>query len=635
MKNNTKNTIFAISFFLFFCILNKNALALPNVIRFSGSDRYETCANISKNNWDKADTAILVSGQSFPDSLCAVALSKKFSAPILLSYKEWIPKPILEEIKRLQVKEIILIGGQGVLSTNIEESLKKLGISFKRIGGKDRYETSLEIAKIIGTDNGIAIVSGENYPDALSIAPIAAYKEMPLILTTKTSFKGNTYQYLKEKVLDKCYVIGGQAVIGDYVNNISINICRLSGSDRYKTNLSVINYFIHDISMKNLYFTTGNDFPDALSGASAAGRENSVLVLTYNYGTVAKDLIHENINEIENVKILGGEQAVSNYSINKVIYGRSTSKLITAYSTCYEGDKSSYNSLIKNSSIIDQVSLFAYTVDINGDIFGAAPLDQMNYALNNGVESLAMIGNEFDSNIAKSILGDVKRKENFINNIFNILEKNNYKGISLDIEGVKYSDRNNFTVFLKELYNKLNSSGYKVVVSVPAKTKDVLTDSWSGAYDYKEISKYCDYVAIMAYDEHYLGGDPGPVASIGWVNNVLNYAIDVIPKEKILLGVASYGYDWSENGNKAYSLTGAYSVASKFGSNIKWDDTNKCPYFTYKDNGGYLHTVWLENESSLKYKLDLVNGYDLCGIAIWRLGLENEEYWNSIKSKFN
>jgi len=68
-------------------------------------------------------------------------------------------------------------------------------------------------------------------------------------------------------------------------------------------------------------------------------------------------------------------------------------------------------------------------------------------------------------------------------------------------------------------------------------------DNWSSAFDYAAIGKYADWVQIMTYDEHWSGGTPGPIASLPWVENVIKYAITVIPKEKILLGVAAYGYD--------------------------------------------------------------------------------------------
>lgn len=106
-------------------------------------------------------------------------------------------------------------------------------------------------------------------------------------------------------------------------------------------------------------------------------------------------------------------------------------------------------------------------------------------------------------------------------------------------------------------------------------------------------------------------------------------------KRKIILGLAAYGYDWSSNGTKAYGINGIYNLATNNNATILWDDVSKSPYFNYTDASGINHSVWFENDKSISYKLDLVNNYNLSGIAIWRLGLENTDYFNTIKSKLN
>jgi spore germination protein YaaH len=78
-----------------------------------------------------------------------------------------------------------------------------------------------------------------------------------------------------------------------------------------------------------------------------------------------------------------------------------------------------------------------------------------------------------------------------------------------------------------------------------------------------------------------------------------------------------------------------YNIAATNNAAVLWDDISKSPYFNYTDTSGITHSDWFENGQSLGYKLDLVNSYNLNGIAIWRLGLENADYWTSIKTKFN
>ncbi|MDP4090766.1 MAG: glycosyl hydrolase family 18 protein [Bacillota bacterium] len=301
----------------------------------------------------------------------------------------------------------------------------------------------------------------------------------------------------------------------------------------------------------------------------------------------------------------------------------------------YSGDTSSYNSMTANTSTIDEIATQTYNTDSLGNISGMVPTNQLTYANSNGIKAYAMVQNNFDGNIAKSVLESITNRQALENNLLSAVKANGYKGVNIDLEGVFYNDRSYYTTFVQELYKLLKPLGYSVTLSVPAKTSDNTTDSWSGAYDYAALSQYSDQIAIMTYDEHYPGGTAGPVASIGWVQNVVKYAVTVIPSSKIMLGVAAYGYDWSSAGTKAYGISGMYNLAASNGATVMWDDTSKSPYFNYTDSSGVSHSDWFENSQSVGYKLDLVNSYNLNGIAIWRLGLENTDYWTTIKTKFN
>ena len=139
---------------------------------------------------------------------------------------------------------------------------------------------------------------------------------------------------------------------------------------------------------------------------------------------------------------------------------------------------------------------------------------------------------------------------------------------------------------------------------------------------------------IMTYDEHYFGGTAGPIASLPWVENVIKYAVQAIPSNKILLGIAGYGYDWSDSGSRALSYKNVVRLLSDLNMQSSWDFEAKSPYFAY-DKNGVVHQVWYEDTRSISYKLDLVKSYNLGGIGIWRLGFDNEDFWNTIKAGLN
>ncbi|KZL92616.1 glycosyl hydrolase family 18 protein [Clostridium magnum] len=323
-------------------------------------------------------------------------------------------------------------------------------------------------------------------------------------------------------------------------------------------------------------------------------------------------------------------------SKENVVVTTASNKTVLAFTTYYyPEDKSSYNQMVENTSSINNIATDTYTIDTKGNLSGNVPKEQIEYANDNKIKPLAMITNKFNADLAKALLESPNNRKLLIQNILNTLKTNNYKGVNIDFENIYYYDRDSYTSFLKELYGELNPEGFTVTASVPAKTSENLKDSWSGAYDYKEIAKYADQVVIMTYDEHSPSGTSGAIASINWVKTVVKYASSVVPASKIVLGVGSYGYDWSSKGVKAYGIDAIYKLAETNNAEIQWDDLSKSPFFKYKDDSGINHTVWFENSTSLSYKLDIVNDNNLAGIAIWRLGLENADYWSTIKAKLS
>ncbi|MPM76430.1 hypothetical protein SDC9_123428 [bioreactor metagenome] len=115
--------------------------------RFSGADRYVTSGVIALSGWTQSSYAVLASGENFPDAISAAPLAKKYDAPILLSKTNSIPEETLDAIQKLKVKNIIIIGGTGSISSKVEKQLTTSGLAVTRIFGQDRYETCIKIAE--------------------------------------------------------------------------------------------------------------------------------------------------------------------------------------------------------------------------------------------------------------------------------------------------------------------------------------------------------------------------------------------------------------------------------------------------------------------------------------------------------
>lgn len=577
----------------------------PSTKRLGGLDRYQTAVKISQDSWMQSDYVILTSGENFPDAICAAPLAKKYNAPILITEGNKLNSLVVEEIKRLNTKNVIIVGGTGVISLAVEEELKDISVQVNRIGGQDRYETSTKVAELIGTGNGAVVASGKNFPDALSVASIAALKQMPILLTTDKTLPDSVKQFIDNNTISRYYVVGGSGVVSDSIVNCLPNTKRLGGADRYETNLNIVNEFLKILNFNTVYLASGDNFPDALCGSAAAAKDSAPIILTSSSGFKAHSLIESKKDSVSIFKVLGGTGVMSDSLVKSII---APPKSVLGYATYYySGDNSSYNSLSKYSNYIDEIATDTYSTDGIGNITGNIPTNQLNYANSNNIAAYAMVANYFDGSITKSLLENSENRQRLINNILNALKQNNYEGVNIDLEGIYSYNRTQFTTFMSELYSSLHSQGFVVTVAVPAKTWDNPTDGWNGAYDYKNIGKYSDKVIIMTYDYHWSGGESGSIAPIDWVQKVVDYTIQVIPKEKIVLGIAAYAYDWPSNGAsaKSYSLTTTYNIAAQYGAVIRWDSTSKSPYYYYTDSQGIYHTVWFENSTSIGYKLDI------------------------------
>lgn len=288
---------------------NFNSITITS--RLSGSNRYATSLAISQKGWTHASNVIITTGLNFPDALSASALSKSKDAPIILTAPDSLSQASIDELKRLGTTNAFLIGGTGVISTSVETQLKGLSISITRIAGANRYDTSLKIAEEIGLNNGIVVATGADFPDALSIASIASIKSIPILLSPKARLDDNMEAFIKGKTIPASYIVGGTGVLSSAIDSSVPNSKRLSGTDRFGTNLSINNQFTSDLNFDTVYLATGRDFPDALSGSALAAKNNAPIILT-NKDSISTDTLNFMKSKgVKHVVILGGTGVVS------------------------------------------------------------------------------------------------------------------------------------------------------------------------------------------------------------------------------------------------------------------------------------------------------------------------------------
>jgi len=295
-------------------------MAANDTQRIWGNDRYATAIEVSKNGWaDGSEYAVLANGENFPDALSAAPLTKKYNAPILLNPGATLDSRVEDELKRLGVKQIFIIGGSAVVPDTIKNKLEELNIKTTRLWGENRYETSIKVAEQLDFNGQVTVANGENFPDALSIAPIAAQKSMPIILTPPDTLPDAVAKYIKNNKITKSYIIGENDVVGNTIVNNFPNSERISGSSRYDTNVAILNKFKNDLDLTNIYLANGRNFPDALAGSALASKNSSAIILVDDScGETTENFMFSNMTSKSKTNILGGNSVIPTELINNI-----------------------------------------------------------------------------------------------------------------------------------------------------------------------------------------------------------------------------------------------------------------------------------------------------------------------------
>lgn len=305
----------------------------------------------------------------------------------------------------------------------------------------------------------------------------------------------------------------------------------------------------------------------------------------------------------------------------------------------YANHVSSYNSLSKYYNRLTELSTFSHKIQEDGSLVSTYPQkDSVELAKQHNIATTMLIHNisagAFSKDLGKAVLMDVEKRTRLIDSIYSELKRYGYSGVEIDFENLPPESRQDYNTFLKELSEKLKPEDYTIACALPAKTSDT-EEAWLYAYDYQSIGKYADRVLVMSYDQHWVGGAPGPIAAISWVEKVASYAAASIPRSKILLGIAMYGYDWPVNGGagKSVTVSNINQYIHTYGGSVEWNEASATPYYRYTDHSGIERIVWFENVQSTQYKFDTAKKYGFAGVGMWRLGLEESEFWTGLPAR--
>lgn len=358
--------------------------------RIFGSDRYKTAVAISQKGWESSRYAVLSRGDDFADALCAGTLAKKYDAPILLTETDRLDNDVLGELKRLGVSNIFIVGGEGAVSENVEASLRSVGITdIERIWGNDRYETSVKIAEKVGASTEIALATGNDFPDALSISAIASNLGIPILLVEKDSLPSSVSQYIRSSKIERTYIVGGTGVISDAVKYQVPSAVRLGGRDRYETNVHVMREFEDRLNFEKLFIVVGegprgDKFADVLIGAVLAAKESSPVILVYKtLPEITENFIKTKISYKTEVIALGGEGAVLSSIVNDMASYINQIASKTKYNKPGTYGPSEGTDTIAGGVVISAKDVTLQNMVIQGDLLIAEEVGDGNVTLNN------------------------------------------------------------------------------------------------------------------------------------------------------------------------------------------------------------------------------------------------------------
>lgn len=263
---------------------------------------------------------------------------------------------------------------------------------------------------------------------------------------------------------------------------------------------------------------------------------------------------------------------------------------------------------------------------------GTNGINYINWAKQSGYKVWAMVSNNSYRETTSTVLNSYELRTNLINDIVKLANQYNLDGINIDFENMNESDKEMFSRFIIELEPKLKEAGKTLSVDVTAPDGG---ETWSMCYDRNVIGDVADYIVFMAYDQ-YGSSSPkeGTTAGYNWVETNLKKFIDreEIDSDKIILGIPLYTRLWKEENGKITSKTVNIKDVDSIlpnGVNKSWNDELKQNYVEYTQDGA-IYKMWIEDEKSIKEKVELVNKYNLAGTAAWEKDRESANIWTVI-----
>ncbi len=314
----------------------------------------------------------------------------------------------------------------------------------------------------------------------------------------------------------------------------------------------------------------------------------------------------------------------------------------------YTGSLDSYTSLLAYAEFLDIVSVDVFSLDFDGNVVGMDEYQVVDHVDLQGIDFYACINNwnsnplvdYFDPELAKIAI--LSQKEKMIEQLVALAIEGGYVGINIDFENLTWSEdirepRREFTNFIHELSEELHQNGKKLIISVPAKSSNDRNNTWAYPFNLAALGREADFLQLMTYDQHGPWGGPGPVSGTDWVEECLAYTTTIVEPEKLLIGLPAYGYDWNldrcdEDGiceSTSFAWKDLPAILDKAQAQVVREPGSGSPSIIYIEDGEK-HVAWFEDQASLQAKVRLIPKYQLAGLSVWALGMEDLNFWQFV-----
>lgn len=316
----------------------------------------------------------------------------------------------------------------------------------------------------------------------------------------------------------------------------------------------------------------------------------------------------------------------------------------------------SVRSFLAHADKVDILSPNWYSVDSNGLVSGGPNPQVLETARQHHVPVMPLVvNNGFAQEQVHKFFTDTHARENAIYAMIRACTENGYIGFQLDLENVNWTDRSALADFVRETAAAFHKENLQLSIATipnapghPGETgfSTWIYRNWRGAYDLKSIAESVDFLCLMTYDQHTTWTVPGPVAGWNWTIANLDYALKVVPPQKLALGIPLYGYHWftgtptksEDKGEDKPNPTADYistddalDLAKAYGGHTEWDPVDKTAWFYfYRDDER--EWIFYTDARTFKERYTLVKDRGLRGFASWVLGTEDAGIWDLLPS---